>query len=90
MQVVYPCVLKYEGAAGYGGYSPDIKGAYVAGATLYEALVMAEDVLRGMLQTMFEDGDEVKAPSDLKDIELEDGEFVSFVKAEINIVKAVA
>ena len=89
MQVVYPCVLKYEGTAGYGGYFPDIKGAYVAGATLYEALVMAEDVLRGMLISMIEDDDVIKLPSSLKDIQLTGGEFVSFVKAEINIVDIV-
>ena len=90
MQVVYPCVLKYEGAAGYGGYFPDIKGAYAAGKTLYEALLMAEDVLCGMLISMLEDGDEIKEASELKDIELKDGEFVSFIKADTGEVKAVA
>jgi len=49
MKYVYPAVFEYEEGVGYGVYFPNVEGAITSGATLYEAMEMAEDVLAGML-----------------------------------------
>lgn len=82
MQYVYPCVIEREKPNLYGGYFPDVSGAYAAGETLYEVLLMAEDALNGMLESMEDDGDEILPPTPLEKVKLEDGEFVTLIKAD--------
>ena len=82
MKYVFPCVIKREKPDLYGGYFPDVRGAYIWGETLYEVLLTAEDVLNGMLESMEDDGDEILQPTPLEKVKLEDGEFVTLIKAD--------
>ncbi len=82
MKYVYPCIMYLDKSAGYGVWFPDVKGTYTSGLTLYEALCNAEDVLNLAMGSAEEDGDEILPPTPLEDVKLEDGEFVTLIKAD--------
>ena len=82
MKYVYPCVIKREKPKLYGGYFPDVRGAYTWGETLYEALLTAEDVLNGTLESMEDDGDEILPPTPIDKVKLEECEIVTLIKAD--------
>lgn len=74
----YPAIFTRE-EEGYSVLFPDIEGCFTCGATLPEAIEMAEDALNLMLYDHEEDGDPIPAPSDLKAIQSSTEEIVSLV-----------
>jgi predicted RNase H-like HicB family nuclease len=78
MKYAYPAVFTKEDD-GYSVIFPDIDGCATGGATLPEALEMAEDALCLMLYDHEEDGEEIPTPSDLKAIQADEASFVSMV-----------
>lgn len=68
MVYIYPAVFEHEKEGNYSVYFPDVNGCYTGGATLQEALEMAEDALCLMLYDMEERHCEIPAPSDAKTV----------------------
>lgn len=78
----YPAVFTPESGGGYSVYFPDIEGCYTQGDDMADAIFMAEDALELMLYEYEESGKKIPNPSSPKDIELNDGEIVSYVSAD--------
>ena len=55
-----------EDGSGYSVYFPDVPRCFTGGETLEEAMFMAEDVLRLVLQDMAAERKEIPAPSGLE------------------------
>ena len=77
----YPAVFTPDGE-GYSVEFPDIEGCYTCGDSLEEAMEMAEDVLNLTLTFKEDEGIAFGAPSDVRKIKTEDGEFVSLFMAD--------
>jgi predicted RNase H-like HicB family nuclease len=76
----YIALIHKEPESDFGVSFPDFPGCVTAGATLQEALAMAEEALAGHIEAMVEAGDAVPEPSDadavMEDPENRDGVVV--------------
>ena len=84
---VYPAVLTYEDGYEIAVTFPDLPGCATSGETDTEALMMAKEALGLHLWGMENDGDELPAPSPIRDIELEAGEIVALVEVYMPSVR---
>ena len=84
---VYPAVLTYEDGYEIAVTFPDLPGCATSGETDTEALMMAREALGLHLWGMENDGDELPAPSSIRDIELEAGEIVALVEVYMPSVR---
>lgn len=84
---VYPAVLTYEDGYEIAVTFPDLPGCATSGETDTEALMMAKEALGLHLWGMENDGDELPAPSSIRDIELEAGEIVALVEVYMPSVR---
>ena len=84
---VYPAVLTYEDGYEIAVTFPDLPGCATSGETDNEALMMAKEALGLHLWGMENDGDELPAPSSIRDIELEAGEIVALVEVYMPSVR---
>ena len=84
---VYPAVLTYEDGYEIAVTFPDLPGCATSGETDTEALMMAREALGLHLWSMENDGDELPAPSPIRDIELEAGEIVALVEVYMPSVR---
>ena len=75
---VFPAIFDYA-EDGISIEFPDLPGCLSSASTEEEALYNAKDVLRGFLVFMEEDGEEIPAPTKLKDVTLEDNQRAVFV-----------
>jgi predicted RNase H-like HicB family nuclease len=84
---VYPAVLTYEDGYEIAVTFPDLPGCATSGKTDTEALMMAKEALGLHLWGMENAGDELPAPSPIRDIELEAGEIVALVEVYMPSVR---
>lgn len=84
---VYPAVLTYEDGYEIAVTFPDLPGCATSGKTDTEALMMAKEALGLHMWGMENDGDELPAPSPIRDIELEAGEIVALVEVYMPSVR---
>ena len=77
----YPAIFTKE-ENGYSVAFPDIEGCFTSGATLPEAMELAEDALCLMLYDREEDGEPIPPPCDLRDLQARTGELVSPVHCD--------
>ena len=77
----YPAIFTKE-ENGYSVAFPDIEGCFTSGATLPEAMELAEDALCLMLYDREEDGEPIPPPCDLRDLQARTGELVSLVHCD--------
>ncbi len=63
----YPALIEY-GADAIGVIFPDLPGCVAAAATIDQALLNAEDALRGWVAVAEEDGDAVPPPRALEEV----------------------
>lgn len=77
----YPAIFTRE-EEGYSVRFPDIEGCYTCGATIPEAIEMAEDALCLMLYDREEDGELIPPPSDLKAVQGDADALVSLVRCD--------
>lgn len=80
MQYAFPAIFTTE-ADGISVSFPDVDGCFTSGATMSEALFMAQDALSLMLMVMEDDGKTIPAPSDMNTIHHEDNEIVTLIPA---------
>ncbi len=70
--VYYPAIID-KGPEGFGVYFPDLPGCVSAGATVQEAAEGAQEALEGHLSVMADYADPIPEPSDIQDIQAEEG-----------------
>ena len=75
----YPAILTYEDGYEIAVTFPDLPGCATSGATDAEALEMAKEALGGHLWCMETDGEEIPAPSSMKNLILEENEQATLV-----------
>lgn len=75
----YPAVLTYEDGYEIAVTFPDLPGCTTSGETEAQALDMAKEALGGHLWCLETEGEEIPAPSSLKDIVLKNNEQVTLV-----------
>ena len=76
---LYPAVLTYEEGYEIAVTFPDLPGCATSGETDADAVAAGREALGLHLFGMEEDGDELPAPSQAKDIKLEDGEVIAMI-----------
>ena len=85
MKLVYPALFSpWDGGEGYTVEFPDLPGCVTEGATLAEAVEMAEDAASGWVLGELEDGNPIPAASSPASIAVEDGAFVSAVVLDMD------
>lgn len=67
MKYVYPAIFYYDREGGYYVDFPDLAGTFTFGETLYEAIIMAEDVLALSLSHC-EENNTLVEPTPIKEI----------------------
>ena len=78
----YPAVITPEADGAYSVNFPDLEGCYTCGNDLGDALFMAEDVLAFTLYEYEKNKRTIPQPSNLKDIRVEEGEFVNYIACD--------
>ena len=78
---VYPAVFTQEDC-GYSINFPDFESCYTSAQTLSDAIAMASDVLCITLYELEEEGGKIPCPSQIKDISVNDNEFVSLISCD--------
>lgn len=78
---VYPAVFTPENK-GYSVIFPDLEGCYTCGDSLEDAMYMANDVLAFTLYGYEKSGRSIPAPSNCKDVNTNQDEFVSLVMCD--------
>lgn len=82
MLKIYPAVFHKEDGS-YWVEFPDLEGCQSYGDTLEETVEFAQEALGLYIASKIDADEQVKAPSDIENIDCEDG-FVSYVSADIN------
>ena len=80
-QYVYPAVFTEE-SNGYSIRFPDLENCFTSAENLGEGIKMANDVLCLMLYEMEESGEAIPAPSSIRDIPVQENEFVNFISCD--------
>ena len=75
---VYPAIIE-QAADGYNVSFPDISGCYTCGEDLADAIAMAEDALALCLYDLEERNEEVRKPSNIKNISCKANEIVTLI-----------
>ena len=78
---VYPAIFTPENGM-YNVVFPDLESCYTCGDNLADAMYMAEDVLAFTLYDFERENRSIPAPSDLKDIQVSDNEFVNLIACD--------
>lgn len=79
---VFPAVFTLEKNGAYSVKFPDVSGCYTSGATLPDAIEMAEDALCLMLYNMEEQGETLPIPSDMSAVSREAQEIVTLIACD--------
>ena len=80
-QYVYPAVFTEEDC-GYSINFPDLENCFTSAETLGEGIKMANDVLCLTLYEMEQAGKPTPAPSSIRDIRVNDHEFVNLIACD--------
>jgi predicted RNase H-like HicB family nuclease len=77
---IFPAIFSVE-SDGVSVEFPDLPGCLTCGDTEEEALFMAKDALHLHIYGMEQDGDPIPEPSKIKDLKLEESQFVAVIEA---------
>ncbi|MDR1094688.1 MAG: type II toxin-antitoxin system HicB family antitoxin [Clostridiales bacterium] len=83
----FPIVIEGTEQSGYSLYFPDLPGCVSGGDTMEEVLHNAKEALSLHLYGMEGDGDEIPAPSNLRDIALDPGDSCALVEVNMRIYR---
>jgi predicted RNase H-like HicB family nuclease len=85
MKLVYPaCFYQDKETGNYTVEVPDLPGCVTGGATLADAILMAEDAASGWVLGELEDGNVIPAESAIEDIHPDEGGFVSLLTLDMD------
>lgn len=80
MKLVYPAVfIPFKNSDGFCVKVPDLKGCVTEGGDLASAIEMAIAAASGWVLDELEDGNSIPLSSDIKQISLNEGEFISLI-----------
>lgn len=79
---VYPAVFTEEKDGKYSITFPDVKGCYTCSDSIQDGIEIAGDALSLMLYDLEQDKKEIPEASNIKDIEVSDNEFASYIIAD--------
>lgn len=82
MKVIYPAIFHHEDNA-YWVEFPNLEGCQSFGDTIEEALDNAKEALAAYCVTLLEQGEKLNPPSDVENIKIPAGAFLSLVEAEL-------
>ena len=85
MLFVYPAIFHKEDNA-YWVEFPDLEGCHTFGSSIPETMEAAQEALAGYLLTLLEQGMPIASPSDISNIQTENG-FSSLISCDINQYK---
>lgn len=88
-EYVYPAVFHANEDGTYTIIFPDLPGCISEGKSLGNAMKMAEAALTQWIEYLKDSKEEIPAPRKLQDVELENNEFVNFIRADIKDTRAV-
>ena len=81
MKYAYPAVFRPE-KKGFSIFFPDVGMGGTQGDTIADGLEMAHDFLVGAMVMLEDEGQEIPSPSEITALQLNDGEFASFVSVD--------
>ena len=81
MKYTYPAVFRPE-QKGFSIFFPDVRMGGTQGDDITDGLEMAHDFLVGAMIMLEDEGQEIPAPSEIKALELKEGEFASYVAVD--------
>jgi predicted RNase H-like HicB family nuclease len=85
MKLVYPaCFYQDKETGNYTVEVPDLPGCVTGGATLADAILMAEDAASGWVLGELEDGNVIPVESAIEDIHPDEGGFVSLLTLDMD------
>lgn len=85
MKLVYPAVFRpLEAGDGYTVTVPDLPGCVTEGASLADAILMAEDAASGWVLDELEDGNQAPTASALGSLPLQAGDFVNLLVLDMD------
>lgn len=85
MKLVYPALFRpCEEREGYTVTVPDLPGCVTEGATLADAILMAEDAASGWVLDELEDGNLAPAASPMESVSIAPGEFVNLLVLDMD------
>lgn len=88
-EYVYPAVFHTNDDGTYTIIFPDLPGCISEGKSLGNAMKMAEAALAQWIEYLKDNKEEIPASSNLQSVELNDNEFVNFIRADIKDNRAV-
>ena len=86
---IYPAVFHPNSDGTYTVTFPDLPGCISEGKTLGNAMVMAQSALGQWIEYLTDKEETIPAASMLQSIEVEQGEFVNLIRADIKDGRAV-
>ena len=89
MEYVYPAIFHANDDESYTITYPDLPGCISEGKTLGNAIYMGQSALIQWIEYLADKKMEIPKASSIQDIKTEDGEFVTFIRAEIKDGRAV-
>ena len=72
MKVIYPVLFYEEKDNKYSVFVPDLNNSSTCGNTLEEAIVMAEDLIAGIILDEMEEGNKIPNSSKIEQVNFED------------------
>lgn len=88
-EYVYPAVFHANEDGTYTIIFPDLPGCISEGKSLGNAIKMAEAALTQWIEYLNDSKENIPVPSKSQDVELENNEFVNFIRADIKDSRAV-
>ena len=89
MEYVYPAIFHANDDGSYTIIYPDLPGCISEGKSLGNALYMAQEALNQWIEYLAEKNEELPLPSAIENVEVDNGGFVNFIRAEVKDRRAV-
>lgn len=87
MKLIYPAVFSpWDDGNGYTVEVPDLPGCVTEGATLADAILMAQDAASGWVLDELEEGRPVPAASVLGDVQVPAGGLTSLISLDMDAI----
>ena len=89
MKYFYPAVFTKEDGGLYSVEFRDLESCYTCGDDINDAILNAQDVLAMVLCRYEKEGIDIPKPSEIKNMEVNDKSFVSYVVADTNAYRRI-
>ena len=86
MKLIYPATFKpfSDKSGGYVVEFPDLPGCVTEGKDLQEAIEMGTDAACGWILEELEEGNNIPAPSEYKDVKIQDNEIINLMVLDMD------